>query len=136
MRTAGARPARELAHGVDEAGARPGDEDACGRGGADVDVADVDRAAHEGDEIGQSLEHRARPRGRAVGDDDLAAAGELDQLLAGERGAGLVEAHLADLPEPGQRLVAVVVGARVARVGQENPRHAAFPRSAPRLPAT
>jgi hypothetical protein len=118
---------RELGDRIDEARARARDQDAGRRGGADVDVPDVDRAAHEGDQVRQPLEHRRGTLRRAVGDDHLRALRALDQLLGRERVAGLVQAHLAELPQPDQRLVAVVVGARLGRVGQENGRHDASP---------
>ena len=115
---------RELGHRIHESGARARHQHAARGGGADVDIADVDRAADEGDELGQLLEHRRRPLGDAIGDDDLAAPGQLDQLRRRQRPASLVEAYLAELAQPGQRLVAVVQRAGVVGVGKQYGRHA------------
>ena len=50
--------------------------------------------------------------------------GQLDQLRRGQRPAGLVQAYLAELAQPGQRLVAVVQATGLLGVGKQYGRHA------------
>ena len=84
----------------------------------DVDVADVDGAADEGDEVGRVLEHRGGAVRKAVGDDGVATGRRFREFPAGEVALGVVQPDLRHLAQPGERLVAVVVRARLGRVGQ------------------
>ena len=82
-------------------------------------VADVDRAAQERCQLRQTLEYRSRAGRLPVGDDQVAAGGGANQGLALQRGLARIEHHLAERLQAGQGPLAVVVGERVRRVGQE-----------------
>jgi hypothetical protein len=106
-----------------EAGAGMGDEHAVGARRFDIDVADIHRAAQEDGELRAGGKQLGTARRAAVADDDLAALGGGGERAAVENFGALVEPHLAERTQAGQRLVTVVVGARPGLEAEEDRRH-------------
>ena len=116
------QPDGKLAHRRHPAAARLGHQHAVRAGGLDVDVADVDRHPRDRHQLGQRREQLGWAGRRPVGDDDLAGSGRLDQRGRIERLGPLMQHHLAQRAQPGERARAVVQAARLGGVRQQDAR--------------
>src|SRR5205085_12147221 len=68
---------------------------------------------------GQALEKRRGRRGLAIGDDEIAVGGRGDERFAFERRRALVQLHLAQRAQSGERALAVIELACLGRVSQQ-----------------
>jgi hypothetical protein len=119
MRAGGTRPEHHLGHPGDESRARLRDEHAGLARRRHIDVADIDRAAQERHQLWQALEERSR-RGRlAVGDDEIAVSGGGDERFAFERRRAVVQLHLSQFAQAGERALAVIQLARLGGMSQQ-----------------
>jgi hypothetical protein len=105
---------------LDETRPCPRHQDA-GRGrGIDVDVPDIDRTANEGAQFRQRRKYLARASGEAISDDDIDIACGLDQAGGVECIVRFMQLDLRDGLQPVKAALAIVLGARLRRVGQQD----------------
>ena len=126
---------RKFGHGLNKARSGAGDQHASGGCRLDVDVADIDRAADEGDQLRKLREDLAPAFGQAVGDDDVDVARGGDQVRRIQRIIGLVQLHLRDGAQAVEAALAVILAAKLRRMGQKNFHEAPSPISE-RYPAS
>ncbi len=112
-----------LGNRSDEARRSVGDQNSLGAGGFDVDVTNIDCDPQERDQIAHQREELCRARGLPVGDDDLAAMRGLRERLGVEHLACVVEPHVAELAQLGERSLPVIVLKHVGNVGEEYRAH-------------
>ena len=110
----------ELDHGRHEARPGAGDEHAGGAGGSHVHVANVHGDTDEGAEAGKGGEHRGWPLRHAVRYDHGGIGRHCSELCRAEGGIAVMQAHLGQTAQAGERFRAVVVTAHRGRVGEED----------------